>query len=506
MSRTTKHRQRMPSKNLSIGGESSPANRSAWAGPASSLPEPSACELQKAALVALALAGMTCVVFARALFNGFIEHYDDSKYVLENPAVRSGLTWDGLLYAFTDQCVANWHPLTMLSHMLDCELYGVRPFGHHLTNVILHAVNTALLFVVLHRMTGALWRSALVAALFSVHPLHVQSVAHVAQRKDVLSTLFWLLTMWAYVRYAAQPAIRRYIWVSLFFVLGLLSKPMLVSLPIVLLLMDYWPLNRFSGKAKSGGHRFSGLRPCLLEKLPLIGCSVISCAVTVVIQGAYGAVSGANITPLPFRARNAVLSYVAYIRMTLWPSGLAAHYPFPLEFPLWKVAGAALLLATLTWLCLIYLRNRPYWAVGWLWYVLTLVPVIGLVQVGSQAIADRYTYIPLIGLFIIAAWAAADAAERRPRTRAALAAISASALTILAGCTWVQLGYWRDGETLWRRALAVTTDNDIAHWCLGAVLCNRGDIEEGMPHYNEAVRIAGKRVANLAAYKKPASP
>lgn len=446
-------------------------------------------ERRKIAIVALLLALSTCGVFARALSNNFIERYDDAKYVTQNGIVQEGITWRGLKHAFTRECEANWHPLTMLSHMLDCELYGLHPVGHHLTSVLLHAANAVLLFIVLHRMTGACWPSAFVAALFALHPLHVQSVAHVAQRKDVLSTLFWLLAMWAYVRYCTHPSSRPYVWVMLFLLLGLLAKPMLVSLPIVLLLMDYWPLKRFSLKGGSATQAIRHSWPYVREKLPLCALVVVSCVITFVVQSSAGAVSTFADKPLSARMANAAVSYVAYIRMMLWPSGIAAHYPYPSRFPVWKVVGAALLLVVLTWLTLFRLRNRPYCAIGWLWYVVTLIPVIGLIQVGSQAMADRYTYIPLVGLFIIAAWGGADTALHRPRTHKVLRTAATAAITACAASTWVHLGYWRDSETLWRRALVVTTDNDVAHLHLGTTLMLKNRLSEAEDQFKKVLSL-----------------
>lgn len=446
-------------------------------------------ERQKTATVVVLLVLATCIVFSGALFNDFIEDYDDSLYVLDNKTVRAGLTWRGLRYALTSECAGNWHPLTMLSHMLDCQLYGVHPFGHHLTNIVLHAANAAVLFLVLHRMTGACWRSAVVAALFALHPLHVQSVAHIAQRKDVLSTLFWFLTMGAYVWYCTRPSIKRYAWVTLLFVLGLLSKPMLVSLPIVLLFMDYWPLNRFSLKNSRAGQVVADLLPCLREKIPLFTLTVVMSVITFLVQRSAEAVSTLAERPLLLRLANATVSYVAYMRMAVWPSGLAAHYPFPSDVPIGKAAASATVLLLLTLLSLVRLRNRPYFAVGWFWYLITLIPVIGLVQVGSQAMADRYTYVPLTGLFIAVAWGAADAAPHRPRIRMALTAFACGALIVFALCTWRQLQYWRNTETLWRRALAVTTNNAVAHSFLGSILRKQGHLEEGLAHAIAAVRI-----------------
>jgi Flp pilus assembly protein TadD len=408
-------------------------------------------------------------------------YYDDDRYVYENPDVRSGLTAQSTVWAFTTMWAGNWHPLTWLSHMLDCELFGLRAGHHHLVNVFFHILNALLLYLVLKGMTGAVWRSAMVAALFALHPLHAESVAWVSERKDVLSTLFFLLTLWAYGRYAGCPSLARYVPVFVFLALGLAAKPMLVTVPFVLLLLDYWPLGRL---------RFPGATALrrLAEKVPLFLLAGLSCLATFVAQQAAGAMTWMQV-PFPVRAANALVSYAAYIGKTLWPSGLAVFYPYPGAIPATQWAGAALVLAATSGLVALGRRRRPYLAVGWLWYLGTLVPVIGLIQVGKQSMADRYTYIPLIGLFLLAVWLAADLAAGRRHGRVALAGLSSVALLACMTATRAQVAHWRSSETLFEHALRVTRGNAIAHTNLGVVLLSAGRTDEAIRHFREALRI-----------------
>lgn len=402
------------------------------------------------------LALLTLATYLPVLAHGFIR-FDDPLYVTRNPWVQAGLTWDGIARAFTTIVASNWHPLTLLSHMLDCELFGMDPMGHHLTSLLLHTASVVLLFEVLRRMTGSVWRSAAVAALFAIHPTHVESVAWIAERKDVLSGFFWMLTLLAWECYVRKPSWQRYAAVALALAAGLLSKPMVVTLPFVLLLLDVWPLNR---------------KVRVKEKLPLFALAAASCVVTVIAQE--GAIGMASRFPLRLRLANAVLSYVAYLGKTLFPSKLAVFYPMPTEFPVWKVAGAALLLAALTVLALL---ARRYATVGWLWFLGTLVPVIGIVQVGGQAMADRYTYLPSIGLFLIAVWGF-------PRK-----AVWISILLALAICARLQLRHWQDSESLFRHAAAVTEGNFIAHLNLAQIHANRGDRARALEHYRTTLEI-----------------
>ena len=342
--------------------------------------------------------------------------YDDQEYVTENIQVQKGLTVEGIIWAFTAFHSANWHPLTWLSHMLDCELYGLNPMGHHWTNLIIHMANTILLFLVLKLMTGAIWRSAFVAALFALHPLHVESVAWVSERKDVLSTFFGLLMIVAYYRHFKMSNLKNYLLVIIFFCLGLMAKPMIITFPFVLLLLDFWPLKRFQfenhclsqcdGKTRC---YFKGSSRLILEKIPLFIPVVISCVLTFLAQQSQGAVKALGALPLTNRVANAFVSYVSYTVKAVWPSNLAVFYPHPGNtIPAWQIIAAVLIIAVANFLSIHSLKKYPYIAVGLFWYLGTLIPVIGLVQVGEQAIADRYTYIPLIGVFIIIAWGVPD--------------------------------------------------------------------------------------------------
>ena len=435
--------------------------------------------------IGVILVVIVAAVYAPLLDSDFVD-YDDPGYVQANRAVRQGISWTNVAWAFTSTKEANWHPLTWLSHMTVCQFFGLSAGWHHAANLLLHLAGTVLLFAVLWRMTGARWPSALVAALFALHPLHVESVAWVSERKDVLSALFWMLTMLAYARYAASPGILRYVPVFVFLALGLMAKPMLVTLPFVLLLLDYWPLGRL-GTA----FIFSrGAIRLVIEKAPLFILSTASCVVTYAVQHAGGAAKMGETVPLAVRLENGLMSYVAYLGKTLWPIDLAVFYPYPTAAqPLWQPLGAAAILVAVTAAVIRQMRRRPYLAVGWFWYVGTLVPVIGLVQVGEQAMADRFTYIPLIGIFIAAAWGVADALAARPLRAKVLVPVSAAVLIACSVLTWRQLEYWTDGEALFRHALAVTTDNGQAHQNLGKILMDQGRLGEAGDHLCEALRI-----------------
>ena len=361
-------------------------------------------------LICLGLVAITWAVFGQTLAHDFV-NFDDHVYVYENPLVVRGLTTEGIIGAFTHTHALNWHPLTTLSHMLDCQLYGLNAGGHHLTNVILHTISVLLLFLLLKQTTNALWQSAFVAALFAIHPLHVESVAWIAERKDVLSAVFFLLTLAAYVRYARAPSPPRYLLVALLLAFGLMSKPMLVTLPFVLLLLDYWPLGRLEGQKSEVESR---LRKLIVEKVPLLALSICSCIVTLFIQR-----QGPNaIDQLPFlwRWNNMFVSYVTYIWQMLWPVRLAVFYPHPNDrLPLVDVIVAIAFIAGISLLVIYLRRTKPYLVTGWFWYLGMLVPVIGLVQVGEQAHADRYTYLPQIGLYIMIAWAVGDLFQNQRR-------------------------------------------------------------------------------------------
>jgi Tfp pilus assembly protein PilF len=439
-----------------------------------------AVPLWREALVCLLLAAATGGVYSRACRNGFV-NYDDDVYVEYNPEVQKGLTAESVRWAFTTTLMVNWHPLTWLSFQLDHRLFGLQASGFHLTNVVLHVLDTLLLFVALRALTGAVWRSGFVAALFALHPLHVESVAWISERKDTLSTFFWMLTLVAYAVYARRPGVLRYPLVAVPFALGLMAKSMLVTLPFVLLLLDYWPLGRLR----------PAFWPCLrllLEKLPLLVLAAASCAVTVVAQQRGGETNPA--TELPLRLEHAVVSYVLYIDWTVWPQNLIPFHQFPTQlFPPWQVGGAVTVLAAISGACLVLARRAPYLIVGWLWYLGTLVPVIGLVQVlGGHGMADRYTYVPLTGLFLMAVWGVADLAAR---WRLALLPATVG-LVVLAACavaTWVQIGYWYDSTTLWTHALEVDPNNYLGNNNLGTVLLNQGKVDEAMRHYEACLRV-----------------
>jgi tetratricopeptide (TPR) repeat protein len=454
-------------------------------------------------LICLVLVLVTLGVYAGVLQHNFV-NYDDFDYVLENPHVQGGLSPSGVIWAFTTGFASNWHPLTWLSHMLDCQIYGIdHPGGHHLTNLLFHAANSVLLFLLLRRMTGALWRSAVVAALFAWHPLHVESVAWIAERKDVLSTFFWLLTMMAYVRYVEEfnvggPGRKKYYRLMLLlFALGLMSKPMLVTLPFVLLLADYWPLRRSAergvrsaelpGEAKV---RTVSWNKLIVEKLPMFALTVISSVVTFLVQQNSGAVLATQREPVTVRIGHALLAYVGYMRQMVWPSGLAVYYPLPKLVSVNEVVAAAMLLALLTAGAVALARWRRYVLFGWLWFLGTLVPVIGLVQVGSQAMADRYTYMPLVGLFIIFVWGLADLpGEGRfdmPNPAWAVA------LPILAACVLLtrnQLPYWKNSETLFHHDLDAAGDNFTAHFALAYVLDKAGQTVPAETEMNAALQL-----------------
>jgi tetratricopeptide (TPR) repeat protein len=410
-------------------------------------------------------------------------NFDDADYVFANRHVEAGLTADGIRWGFTTFACGNWHPLTWLSLQLDCALHGgLQPGGFHATNVLLHAANTLLLFAVLRGLTGAVWRSAAVAALFGLHPLHVESVAWVSERKDVLSTLFGMLTLAAYLGYVRRPGVGRYLLVVLALTAGLLAKAMLVTLPCVLLLLDYWPLRRWTAG--------TSWRPLLLEKLPLFVPVLAACVVTFLAQ-LHGKYMGPlDAFPLPARLGNALLAYVGYLGKMLWPLHLAVYYPHPgPHAPLAAVLGAGLLLGVVTWLVLVPGRRWPYLVVGWLWYLGTLVPVIGLVQVGGQALADRYTYVPLIGIFLALVWGGSDLALAWRLPRSWLVGFTALVLTACAVLTRAQVGHWQSTLDLWEHAAAVTENNLLAHINLGTCYMERGMLADARREFETALAI-----------------
>jgi tetratricopeptide (TPR) repeat protein len=421
------------------------------------------------------------LVFGQTLRHEFVNN-DDDRYVYENPIVQKGLSLDGVRWALTYGEIGHWHPLTWLSHMLDCQIYGMNAGGHHLTNVLLHAASVILLFLVLWRMTGFVWRSAFVAAVFAVHPLRAESVAWVAERKDVLSGLFFMLTLGAYVRSVRRPAsMARYLTVVLFFALGLLSKNMLVTLPFILMLLDYWPLNRAS--------RFTPqvLFRLVIEKWPLFALTAASCAITFLVPEE---VSLSDKLPLAVRLENAVVSYVIYLLKMIYPSGLACLYPNPAgHLPFWQVAGALGLLLAVSGTIFAFRRKHPYLIVGWLWYLGMMLPVIGIVQISFYSHADRYTYLPQIGLSLLLTWMAADLFTGRRFRLYVLGGSSVIIVSALMYAAAVQTSYWRNSESLWSHALACTTRNYIAENSLGGALVGHGKINEAMIHFHKAFEL-----------------
>lgn len=446
-------------------------------------------------LAAIALLVLVSSVYWQVGGFGFV-NIDDDQYVSDNAPVLRGLTREGISWAFTTFRAANWHPLTWLSHMIDVELFGNDPGWHHRMNVLFHLLDTELLFLLLWRMTGGLWQSAFVAALFGVHPLHVESVAWVAERKDVLSTLFWLMTMGAYLLYVRRPGTVRYLSVVLFFALGLMCKPMLVTLPFVLLLIDWWPLGRLGreGSSRESRWRISGaaLIRRTSEKLPLLVLSAMSCIVTYVAQSSGGAMPPSEQVPIGWRISNAVVSYVAYLWKTIWPSPLAVFYPHPAAvdaaIPAWEIVGALLLFGGISF-ATYRQRHRPYLAVGWLWYLGTLVPVIGLVQVGGQAMADRYTYVPLIGIFIAAAWGVPEALAGWRYRSLTLGSTAVAVVVAFSLAAWGQVKHWKDSPSLFSHALAVTEKNWLAWNNLGLFHLSNGRAREAIPDFMESLRF-----------------
>ena len=453
-------------------------------------------------LICLAMAILTVTAFWQLKDCGFI-NFDDNFYVYENHYVQSSLNWNSIGQAFSWELVkisTNWHPITWLSFMLDYQIFGLNPQGFHLMNLLFHVMNTILLFLVLRRMTKRLWPSVFVAALFAIHPLHVESVAWIAERKGLLSTFFWMLTMGAYSYYVEHPGLRRYSLVLLFFVLGLMSKPMLVTLPFVLLLLDYWPLRRFGEikpehkiqtkvieketlevkKQADPEYKWSLIYRFLWEKVPLFVLIILSGVVTYIAQQKGGAVASIKELPLVVRIGNAIISYIAYIGKMIWPSNLAVFYPYSGLLVPWQVLGSVFLVIAITLAVIWMIKRTPYLATGWLWYLGTLVPVIGIVQVGNQAMADRYTYIPLIGLFIMVAWGVPDLLKKWNHRKEILFALSVLSILCLSIITWTQVRYWQNSITLYDHTLKVTDDN----W---PVYINRCSAHNKLGNYKQAI-------------------
>jgi tetratricopeptide (TPR) repeat protein len=482
------------------------------------------------ALICLTLVILTVIIFWQLKDCGFI-NFDDNTYVYENAYVQSGLNWNSIRQAFSTEIVEKsgfWHPVTWLSLMLDYQIFGLNPFGFHIVNLLFHVMSTILLFLVFHRMTKTLWPSAFVAALFAIHPLHVESVAWIAERKDVLSAFFWILTMRAYSYYVEHPGLRRYSLVLLFFVLGLMAKPMLVTLPFVLLLLDYWPLQRFqeikpdhkvqaeasklltSDKQKEKSkkklvvsvkqplevktpadpeYKWSLIYPLLWEKVPLFVLAILSSVVTYITVQKVGVVHS-EAFPLSVRIENAFVSYIAYIGKMIWPNNLAVFYPHPMLLLVpWQVLWSVLLLIAITSVVIWRVKRSPYLATGWLWYAGTLVPVSGIVQVGSFAMADRYTYIPLIGLFIMVAWGFPDLLKKWNYQKEMLLILSALSILCLCIITWTQVGYWQNSITLFDHTLKVTDYNWIIHHYRGNEYTLLGNYRQAIEDYDKAIEI-----------------
>jgi protein O-mannosyl-transferase len=436
------------------------------------------------ACVCVCLFVLTWVIFGQTLRFDFV-NYDDPRYVYQNPRITSGISVANVVWAFSHIHSENWHPLTTITHMLDCQLHGLNAGWHHFTNVLLHSFAVVLLFVALERMTGALWRSAFVSAIFAVHPLHVESVAWIAERKDVLSAFFFMLSLLAYLHYTRAPSIGRYLTVALVVALGLMSKPMLVTLPFVLLLLDYWPLERLETRRSNSGRRPSQL---VLEKIPLIAFSAVSSIATFLAQR--GAIGWTEQLPVSERINNALVAYVIYIQQMFWPARLAVFYPHPENrLRVLEISLAFILLVGLTAVAFAFRKKAPYFITGWLWYLGMLVPVIGLVQVGWQGHADRYTYLPEIGLYIAVTWAVTDFTHSWHLQRTILGVAAIVIVGALSWRCWRQASYWRDSETLFTHALAVTRNNDVAMNNLGIIFLEKGQLDDAISNLQAAIDV-----------------
>lgn len=449
----------------------------------------------KTLIISALLIGITLTIYLPVTQNSFI-NFDDGMYVFANPMIKSPITLKNVYWAFTTFYAANWHPLTWLSHMLDYKVFGLNAGGHHLTSLLIHLTSTVLLFLVFDKMTRRRWPSAFIAAAFAVHPFHVESVAWVAERKDVLCAFFWILTMGAYARYVANPQRGQYGLVLLTFILGLMAKPMMVTLPFVLLLLDYWPLHRFilfdQGDNPNGPingftypqRRFLAL---IVEKIPFFLLSAFFAIVTYYAQQSANAVN--QLIPLSARIFNALISYITYVGKMFWPLPLSVFYPYQVDRPIWQILSAGLMLGLISLQVLRKSKSYPYLLVGWFWFMGTLVPVIGLVQVGSQSMADRYTYLPSVGIFIIIAWSLADLSVKWPYRKIVLSLSAAVGLSFLMVLTWTQVGYWQNSLSLFQHAVKVTTGNFKANDLLGFTYMEQGKLDQAIFHFREAIRI-----------------
>lgn len=439
-------------------------------------------------LVCAVIVALIWIVFGQTLWHDFV-NYDDKTYVYGNSLVSSGLTVHGLSRAFVDTSTKNWHPLTLISHMIDCQIFGLKPAGHHFINVLLHTIAVLLLFGFLQTTTQRFWCAAFASAIFALHPLRVESVAWIAERKDVLSAVFFFLTLIAYARYARAPSFGRYGLVLVTFGCGLMSKPMLVTTPIVLLLLDYWPLKRLQGAgSKEHGVVSTSLRRLVVEKIPLIALSLISSAITFIIQIR----SSESIEQLPFswRFQNALVTYVTYIRQMFWPVDLAVFYPYPDDrLAIWQVALAAIFLIAVSWTAFAVRKRYPYLIVGWLWYGIMLVPVIGIIEVGLQGHADRYTYLPQVGLYVALIWFVADVLVSIPARKQILGTVGVVIVIGLTACSWKQATYWRNTESLWAHTLEATRDNDVALTDLGNYFMEHGRLDDAVSYLQRALEV-----------------
>ena len=441
-------------------------------------------------LIVFGLLAVTLLVYAQVISHQFIV-LDDNHYVYQNEVVKRGLTWSGIAWAFTTFHSANWHPVTWLSHMLDCQIFGLHAGGHLFVNALLHACNTLLLFLFFRRATAAKWQSAIVAALFALHPLHVESVAWAAERKDTLSTLFGLLTLSAYANYVAAPCWRRYAMVAISMALGLMAKPTLVTWPFVLLLLDYWPLGRLQWQKSSGMRGFlKAVLPLVREKVPLFFLAAASVVITLVAQSRGGAIRTFLDVPVSLRLSNAIVSYTKYLFRTIWPNDLTFYYPFPsTDLSIWSVVCAIVLLTAITILVFRQRIQRPYLLVGWLWFVGTLVPMLGLVQVGSAALADRYYYVPSIGLFVAIVFGLSDVATPLHINRGAIGALTIAVLSSFACLTAVQVSRWRNTATLFQYTSSVVPDNRLVENYFGTSMGDSGRYDQAAAHFQKALEI-----------------
>jgi len=452
-------------------------------------------------LICLFIAITILAAYWQIMSHEFVS-FDDGVYVYNNFNVKAGLTYGSIRWAFSFTDIAYWHPLTWLSHMLDCQLFGLNPGMHHMTNLVLHILNSLLLFLVFKQMTGALWRSAFVAALFALHPINVESVAWVAERKNVLSTFFWMLTMLAYVRYSRRLGLWRYLLTLFMFLLGLMCKPILITLPFVFLLLDYWPLGRlrfkqdkiYSNGAKDESKKLGFQRsPSLflvLEKIPFFILSTVSVYLSVLSAKQHGIIASTDLTPIKLRMANALVSYLVYVGKLIWPQNLAVFYPYPSQIPMVLTAGAGLTLLSISFLMIWALRKNPYMGVGWLWYIGTLLPNIGLIQAGLwPSMADRWAYVPFIGIFIMITWGAKELTTKWQLKKSYVVTAAIAILLIFTARSWLQVHHWANNITLYEHAINVTAGNHVAHNNLGAGLYLNGKVDQAKIHFIQALNI-----------------